>query len=1416
MRFSTRLTSLFSSILIVSLFACGGGGGGEEPPPVSNQPPTADAGADQTVNATATVSLSGTASDSDGSISSVGWSQVSGAMLEISNATTNSATVTLLAVSTDTDFVFRFTATDDNGATASDEVTITATPNHQALLGPIIEAQVSLYQVTDLENPIFSTTTNNIVDDLNQAGKFSLDLNSANDSDWLVVKIEGGRDIDADDDGTIDSMATPNTGAIYALATKADLKAGTKINLLTTLAYKAVEPKISAGQLDTLADDMQWAVTSLLGDDLNGDSELNYKDLLAFVPTNAEHLAVIAIDYSRFFETNTNNQSLISAIHNNLSAEFDERVSVLFPDGLSSPELPSKLMATPTFNIPANRGGITDNELTVSSLFSDQSEILDSAIPTLLAADTADGKTSLLAYALPATQVAKFTKSLSSKQSSRIAKMMTANAVEVSPQSTAFSLVYMTLGLTEQVEDYGLVASSILEHSKFAELTAAISNAYQADPLFLESVINYPYVVKLTKSISSEVLNQYLESLAPPAPKNHQIKKFATTAKKPDLGPVTPNGPTNDWWGPWSDEPWYLYNPLGSGVGDPPYLAAATETNSLLATGNPTMINYVVEMYDSNGEVIYWNLIPRNSTLVQKAKNLGAAQLKLYWGKELSQEVEHVRFSKNWLNNGSQNGAWLNKGLHIFHLTNAVVNIVIDASATKKIATKIEKLAKSKAMVETAANCGTYLVDTIKFVDGELGDFLAENGLSIAETGFNSCIIPFTKLAVGNAIEDYINSQIKSVFKSIAEKTSPYGWISLVIDSANELVPLGSSLIIADDVEGYNIDWTKEISETGFITQTDQVPQPDSPPIALPIAKFGFTKEAGLAIAFDSTASTFDDSATPSYDWNFGDGSTSSDANPSHTFAAAGDYTVSLTVDDGLGNTADFSLNIEVTNGFSPEITDIHCQLDVNNPLDVYIAIKGKDQDNDISHINWYLSASDQTPFLTENWISVNSATLTYPDDGIAEYSPMAVVVDAAGNQTGRVCESIVSNGSSDLQNGLFAYFPFDGNANDASGNGNHGTEVGTVLYGSGHNSESLDLSGQYVRVDGTGPYFDGSNEFSISIWVKPGTNSAYGTLISQRIMSGNDRNVQFGIWRNADNAPYLRVYGIDTQGVDTSASAYASTKLTNTSKWYHTAGVYDGSKVKIYVDGQLESSVDYSDEVRTIAGAYSLIGFNPTAQYWYGNIDELKLFDRALSGAEIRDLAGSITQFEDDFSGTLGAWTGYADSNWSIVSGELRGVYSLSCGSTTCAQADLILKDEFQPEGDWSASFDFIRVVDSSISDYYAAWASFSIRESPSSKLSLSLGGAGSNNWGGIQDNLKVSIQYLNGSWSSIVNDSITMTWDPDVWHKARLEKSGNIYSLYFDDIFVYQFVDTLLDGQGKVGLHTYGTKRYDNFLLH
>ena len=133
-----RNASPLALTAVLALAACGGGGSDSGPPespatsiPPPNIAPTANAGADQTVDELSEVTLDGSASrDSDGSIASYAWSQTSPASpsspsVDIANDSARMATFTAPEVSGNTEFVFELRVVDDDGDASTDTVRVT-------------------------------------------------------------------------------------------------------------------------------------------------------------------------------------------------------------------------------------------------------------------------------------------------------------------------------------------------------------------------------------------------------------------------------------------------------------------------------------------------------------------------------------------------------------------------------------------------------------------------------------------------------------------------------------------------------------------------------------------------------------------------------------------------------------------------------------------------------------------------------------------------------------------------------------------------------------------------------------------------------------------------------------------------------------------------------------------------------------------------------------------------------------------------------------------------------------------------------------------------------------------------------------------------------------------------------------------
>ncbi len=184
---------LFVSLLSLGIINCGGGGSDSSPDqePV-NQKPTANAGADQTVDEQATVTIEGSGSDSDGTIASYSWAQTSGP--EITLSTTNQQTLEFTApvAKQVTNLEFTLTVTDNDGATDSDSVIVTVNPVDEqkvTLKGVVTDGPIANAQVTaELGGRTYTSTAD-------ENGNYSLVLGADEDEnlgELLVILTADG------------------------------------------------------------------------------------------------------------------------------------------------------------------------------------------------------------------------------------------------------------------------------------------------------------------------------------------------------------------------------------------------------------------------------------------------------------------------------------------------------------------------------------------------------------------------------------------------------------------------------------------------------------------------------------------------------------------------------------------------------------------------------------------------------------------------------------------------------------------------------------------------------------------------------------------------------------------------------------------------------------------------------------------------------------------------------------------------------------------------------------------------------------------------------------------------------------------------------------------------------------------------
>lgn len=162
------------------------------------------------------------------------------------------------------------------------------------------------------------------------------------------------------------------------------------------------------------------------------------------------------------------------------------------------------------------------------------------------------------------------------------------------------------------------------------------------------------------------------------------------------------------------------------------------------------------------------------------------------------------------------------------------------------------------------------------------------------------------------------------------------------------------------------------------------------------------------------------------------------------------------------------------------------------------------------------------------------------------------------------------------------------------------------------------------MSFDGNG-YINAPDSASLSITV-PGSVATWfkirSTLDEQVIVVKGiaDGTISYGI--HFDNPPIAATFWVDSDGFwGPSCAVGTGTNSIATNTWYHIVGTWDGTNIRIYLNGRLISSGGCTASTIDTTGALS-IGGNVTGwTYLNGIIDEVRIYSSTLTGMEIQQL---------------------------------------------------------------------------------------------------------------------------------------------------------------------------------------------------
>ena len=514
----------------------------------------------------------------------------------------------------------------------------------------------------------------------------------------------------------------------------------------------------------------------------------------------------------------------------------------------------------PDITIPTGVTSVRAGDVSVTSLSSPTGEVRASPDSTLLLAEDAGG-TVLLSIA---------------NMDGGLLGEMGQGEVEVSLASTAVTLVALAAGYPITAIDQS-VADQITAHANYPALLAAMKTALAADKNFLDRIFDYPEVIRLIRQVAT--FRAGVRQARQAVQQMHQMLSAQSAA-------VPPTGIYKDdfwcsWFG-WPCSPWHEHEPwqwfgdakgvahfypdsyldvigglLTGGVSlsvgaytgilkeatAQPFLARSHGSPGLHATANPAFVDYAMELY-SGDKYIGWYYTPRNSTVVRKLRNSGAAQRLIPTGAGtlLTQRIDRVRFERYRLSFDSEQATTLTF-LNGFKAVMAAVNLFSDFSAVVKW---LDGLPGDGEIVLDLAECVVDSSISRHIPKATSGDTVAPM-LAFIRASANAWIDQLVRCPIGD-LPVLITEQVIRSWIDTAGLLTPYGWAKLAFDATNEAVPVFTSYLSpgAGSAE-YFIDWQTDAAGNPYIARVSETPPDDKepPPTQPSMSKMYWTDNRG-------------------------------------------------------------------------------------------------------------------------------------------------------------------------------------------------------------------------------------------------------------------------------------------------------------------------------------------------------------------------------------------------------------------------------------------------------------------------------------------------------------------------------------------------------------------------------------------
>ncbi|NQV36070.1 MAG: discoidin domain-containing protein [Phycisphaeraceae bacterium] len=210
------------------------------------------------------------------------------------------------------------------------------------------------------------------------------------------------------------------------------------------------------------------------------------------------------------------------------------------------------------------------------------------------------------------------------------------------------------------------------------------------------------------------------------------------------------------------------------------------------------------------------------------------------------------------------------------------------------------------------------------------------------------------------------------------------------------------------------------------------------------------------------------------------------------------------------------------------------------------------------------------------------------------------------------------------MATGLTKLVTLDGNASDLSGNGYDGAAQGGITYGPATLGMGSDHNGSDAAIDCGDVPVGQTGAITVAFWVNPrNVGQDWAGYVSKWTLDNGQRT--FWIGQHA-TAGWLR-FGIYPTGPTAETFVDSGQVILGDGQWTHIACTYDGNIQRIYADGvEIVASPDRNAAI-VDRGGNLRIGIVATGNWFNGLLDDVQVYNEALSGARVLEIMQGISQ---------------------------------------------------------------------------------------------------------------------------------------------------------------------------------------------